>query len=118
MRIVESQMIKRRSSIGIVVMVFLLAFTSCDGFTEVEGRVFDKEDNAIEGAHIVLRNGSRIYNECKSRADGTFSLLTSNAPWQLKMTLVVSKEGFKTMEKQLSANERYRNEKIVLETVP
>jgi len=53
--------------------------------------------------------------EEKSAQDGSYSLFTSNAPFKLKLRLVISKEGYRRYEKDFDSNEHYVHD-VVLET--
>ena len=90
--------------------------TSCDGVTGFEGHVRDTSGHPIEGAKIVLKSESRVHRELTSAADGSYHILTTNAPFKFQMVLTVTKEGYKPFQKEFAANQDYKHD-IVLEQI-
>jgi len=97
------------------IIVTLVSLVACDGFTGIKGHVRDPKGQPVEGAKVVLKTERTTYREEKSAQDGSYSLFTSNAPLKFKMRLVISKEGYRTYEKDFDSNEHYVHD-VVLET--
>jgi hypothetical protein len=102
----------------ISIFVLLLCISACDGFTNLEGKVLDKNGKPIEGAFVEMKtvSGGRK-DETKSKADGTFSVGFTHAPFNVDLILKVSKVGYKTSETRFKSNDaRERPMNITLES--
>jgi hypothetical protein len=96
-------------------IVTAVSLAACDGFTGIKGHVRDPKGQPVEGAKVVLKTERTAYGEEKSAQDGSYSLFTSNAPLKFKMRLVISKEGYRTYEKDFDSCAKYVHD-VNLET--
>ena len=112
-------MFRRRDKSWLLIVLIVAAlslFPSCDAFTGFEGHIRDTDGRPIEGAKIVLsRNGYTLAEE-ESHANGSYGILKSHWPFIFRNTvlLTVSKNGFKTYQKEFTASKNY-NLDVVLE---
>jgi hypothetical protein len=106
----------RRTALAILVAGLLLPCLGCDGYTRVHGRIRDGSGLPVAGAVVVINpKGSAYPKETKSSADGTYSVGSTHAPFRhVTLTLVVSKEGFKSVQKEFKSRENTRQMDIVL----
>ena len=100
--------------------VFLLLFlASCDGYTHIKGKITDTSGRPIQGAQVRMKtiSGGGDDNETTD-ADGFFSVAFTHAPYNVDLLLMVTKEGYKPVEKRFkSADAKQFPPTIALEAV-
>jgi hypothetical protein len=95
-----------------LLIVFLL---SCDGHTSVHGHVFDSKGQAIERALVVLETSGRTF-DISTGKDGSFNVGLTHAPFEVQLSLSVTREAFKPFKETFSSRLRPEGDhKIVLE---
>lgn len=89
-----------RIGITALSVMLLLFFAGCDGFTHIKGKVVDANGKSLQGALVEMKtvSGGRD-DQVKTDADGSFSVGFTHAPFNVDLTVTVSKEGYKTFEK-------------------
>jgi len=95
----------------------MLVLVGCDGYTAVHGRVRDESGAPIAGATVIFApKGSAHPKQVTSSLDGTYKVGSTHAPFRhVPLTLVVTKEGYKSVEKAFdSTREHQRQIDIVL----
>ena len=107
---------KHTDLVLLMLVISLLALTSCDGFTTIRGYVRDKTGKPIEGARVILKSDSRVYQDETTPKDGSYLLDTTNEPFKFQMKLVVSKDGYETFEKSFESCQRCEQD-VVLDPV-
>ncbi len=62
--------------------------------------------NPFQGAEVQMKtiSGGRD-DKVKTDTDGSFSVGFSHAPWNVDLSLTVSKEGYKTFEKRFKSED-------------
>ena len=90
----------------LLLFALICILSACDGFTHVTGKVMDENGKPVPGAMVELKtdSGGRR-QQAKSAADGSFSVGFSHAPFQLDLTLTVSKQGYKSIETKFKSNQ-------------
>jgi Carboxypeptidase regulatory-like domain len=106
----------RRTTLGVCVAGALLLCLGCDGYTRVHGTIRDASGFPIAGAVVVFNpEGSAYPKQVTSSLDGTYSVGTTHAPVRhVPLTLVVSKEGYGTVEKDFKSRDHTLQMDIVL----
>ena len=106
----------RRTALTIPAAGLLLLCLGCDGYTRVHGRIRDGSGLPVADAVVVFNpKGSAYPKETKSSADGTYSVGSTHAPSRhVTLTLVVSKEGYQSVQKEFRSRENTRQMDIVL----
>ena len=106
--------------ISSITAIFLLLFCNlaCDGVTHLKGKVLDKNGKPVEGAFVEMKTVSGGRKDVtKSAVDGTFSVGFTHAPFNIDLTLTVSKGGYKTFDTRFkSSDARERTMNITLES--
>jgi len=101
-------------------LLLLLSVAGCDGFTHISGKVTDTNGKPIQGAEVRMKtiSGGRD-DKVKTDTEGSFTVGFSHAPWNVDLLLTVSKDGYKTFEKQFkSADAKQIPATIALEAAP
>jgi len=93
-----------------LLLVLAISSVACDGFTTVKGHVRDSKGLAIDGAKVILKTEKTTYREDTTEKDGSYSIFTSNAPFKFKMKLIITKQGYKTYEKDFDSNSTYEHD--------
>ena len=95
-----------RTILRVLSFMLLLSVAGCDGFTHIKGRVTDTNGKPIQGALVEMKtiSGGRD-GQSKTDADGSFSVGFTHAPWNVDLSLTVSKQGYKTFEKRFKSEE-------------
>lgn len=113
-------MVSNRTSIRLLTATIVLCLTACDGFTTIKGKVVDQSGKPIQDALVIMEtvSGGRK-DEQKSKGDGSFTVFFSHAPFNIELTLKISKPGYKTFNKRFKASEAGEYSKdIALESEP
>jgi hypothetical protein len=98
---------------GLLLLVSFLL--SCDGHTRVSGHVFDSKGQPVEKALVILETGGRKF-DIATRKDGSFVVGLTHAPFEVQLSLSVTKEGFKPCKETFSSRSSPQGDhKIVLE---
>jgi hypothetical protein len=113
-------MIISEASTKLLATTLVLCFTACDGFTTIKGKVTDQSGKPIQDATVIMETGSGARkDEDKSKEDGSFTVHLSHAPFNVKLTLTISKQGYKTFKKRFRKSEAGEYSKdIALEPEP
>jgi Carboxypeptidase regulatory-like domain len=98
----------------------LLLCSGCDGYTRLHGVIRDPNGIPISGALVVFNpKGSAYPKQTTSSADGTYIVGSTHAPFgHVPLTLVVSKDGYKTVDKKFKSGDRIREMDVVLLPAP
>jgi hypothetical protein len=108
---------RSRSNILLFPLVlWLLLCLGCDGYTAVHGTIRDGAGALVAGATVVFNaKGSAYPKKVTSAADGTYRVGSTHGWWHAPLTLVVSKEGYRSVEQEFNSNgEHTREINIVL----
>jgi hypothetical protein len=95
----------------------LLLCVGCDGYTAVHGTIRDESGAPVAGATVIFTpKGSAYPKQVTSSLDGTYKVGSTHVPFRhLPLTLVVTKEGYRSVEKAFnSTREHQRQIDIVL----
>jgi Carboxypeptidase regulatory-like domain len=97
----------------------LLLCLGCDGYTHVAGTIRDTSGAPVPGALVVFTpKGSHYPKQTSSGPDGAYSLGSTHGWWNVRLDLVVSKEGYRTVETEFKATRQHtRRMDIVLSSV-
>ena len=106
----------RNTALAIAICGSLLLWSGCDGYTRVHGIIRDADGTPISGALVVFNpKGSAYPKQTMSSADGTYTVGSTHAPFRdVPLTLVVSKDGYRTAEKGFKSGDHTREMDIVL----
>jgi hypothetical protein len=87
-------------------LVLALAVAGCDGFTHLQGKVTDMNGQPIQGAIVQMKtvSGGRD-DKSTTKADGSFSVGFTHAPFNVDLLLTVSKEGYTTVERRFKSGD-------------
>jgi len=108
-------MMIRRFSLAAGSLLLIVFLLSCDGHTSVRGHVFDSNGQPIEKALVVLETSGRKFDIDTSK-DGSFDVGLIHAPFEVQLSLVVTKAGFKPFKETFSSRSRPQGDhKVVLE---
>lgn len=100
------------------ILLSSLVLIACDGHTSVRGHVYDKKGKPIEGALVLIETGRDIKFDIQTDKEGYYAVGVTHAPFEVQLTLTVSKEGYKQYKKIFSSREEPKGDyKIVLEKI-
>ena len=106
----------RNAALAVAICGSLLLCSGCDGYTRVHGIIRDGSGIPVSGALVVFNSkGSAYPKQTKSSADGTYIVGSTHAPFRhVPLTLVVSKDGYRTVDEEFKSGDHIRQMDIVL----
>lgn len=111
----DKQNFKNYFNFGLIVTVFLFSVLACDGIARSQGKILDEQGNPIKGARIFLDVDNEKYKfDTNSRGDGSYDLGGTIAPFNLKVRLIVVKDGYRTSLENFDSQEELKGEHDVV----
>jgi hypothetical protein len=75
----------------------------CDGGTRLQGRVLGPDGKPLAGAKVQFGQPGDLQSERVTGEDGRFEVGRVHAPFEVKLVLTVTKEGFRPYRQQISS---------------
>jgi hypothetical protein len=92
-------------------LALILLTLGCDGGSKVVGHVYDADNKPVENASVrferIEKGKPESAYKCESKTDnsGKFSCGFVHEPFEVKLKLIVSKDGYKTYDTQFTSGE-------------
>ena len=99
----------------VVLLILLSLVLGCDGFSQVHGHVFDKNDKPIVGASVVFeqvetgKKSDFVHRKSETDVSGGFNDGLTHAPFSgIPLRLTVSKPGYKTLQQDFTSDDVHK----------
>ena len=94
-------------ALAVAIFGSLLLCSGCDGYTRLQGTIRDANGFPVAGALVVFNpRGSAYPKHTQSSPEGTYDVGSTHAPSRhVLLTLVVSKDGYRTVQKEFKSKE-------------
>jgi len=92
-------------------------FVACDGGTFLKGVVLDSADSPVIDAEVILSvRGTTRQVKVRSNDHGVFNVGTLHSPFNTKLSLLVTKQGYRTYEKQFHSHQNLKSIVITMQS--
>lgn len=96
---------KNKVTLGTCLIALLTVGLACDGTSRIDGKVVNEDGIPISGARVILKSTPSDREEEVTVADGSFHMFLIHAPFDVELTIQVSKQGYRDFEKNITSTE-------------
>ena len=105
-----------RSSLILVAIVLTAFVLGCDGASHISGHVYDSNDKPVNNAKILFEDAASEKSDhpeyyqyrTETNGEGRFNAGIMHAPFDIKLRLTVTKEGFRTYVTEFYSSDAHK----------